>query len=38
MNVTLPFAEKWWAWLALFLLMVCLIISIWIIFKRKKML
>ena len=38
MNVTLPFADKWWAWLALFLLMVCLIISIWIIFKRKKML
>ena len=38
MNVTLPFAEKWWAWLALFLLMVCLIIGIWIIFKRKKML
>ncbi len=38
MNVTLPFADKWWAWLALFLLMVCLIISIWIIFKHKKML
>ena len=38
MNVTLPFADKWWAWLALFLLMACLVISIWIIFKRKKML
>ena len=38
MNVTLPFAEKWWAWLALFLLMACLVISIWIIFTRKKML
>ena len=38
MNVTLPFAEKWWAWLALFLLMAALVISIWIIFKRKKML
>ncbi|MBR5075764.1 MAG: magnesium and cobalt transport protein CorA [Bacteroidales bacterium] len=38
MNVTLPFAEKWWAWLALFLLMACLVVSIWIIFKRKKML
>ena len=38
MNVTLPFADKWWAWLALFLLMACLVVSIWIIFKRKKML
>ena len=38
MNVTLPFAEKWWAWLALFLLMAALVVSIWIIFKRKKML
>ena len=38
MNVTLPFAEKWWAWLALFLLMACLVVSIWIIFKRKIML
>ena len=38
MNVTLPFAEKWWAWLALFGLMATLVISIWIIFKRKKML
>ena len=38
MNVTRPFAEKWWAWLALFLLMAALVVSIWIIFKRKKML
>ena len=38
MNVTLPFADKWWAWLALFLLMAGLVVSIWIIFKRKKML
>ena len=38
MNVTLPFAEKWWAWLAIFVLMACLAVAIWIIFKRKKML
>ena len=38
MNVTLPFAEKWWAWLAIALLMVMLIVGIWFIFKRKKML
>jgi magnesium transporter len=38
MNVSLPFADKWWAWLVLFLLMTCLVVSIWIIFKRKKML
>jgi magnesium transporter len=38
MNVTLPFAERWWAWLALFLLMAALAISFWIVFKRKKML
>ncbi|MBR4809410.1 MAG: magnesium and cobalt transport protein CorA [Bacteroidales bacterium] len=38
MNVTLPFAEKWWAWLAIALLMVMLVVGIWFIFKRKKML
>lgn len=38
MNVTLPFAQKWWAWLAIFILMACLAGAIWIIFKRKKML
>ena len=38
MNVTLPFAEKWWAWLAIALLMVLLVVGIWFIFKRKKML
>ncbi|MBR4826841.1 MAG: magnesium and cobalt transport protein CorA [Bacteroidales bacterium] len=38
MNVTLPFAEKWWAWLAIALLMALLIFGIWFIFKRKKML
>lgn len=38
MNVTLPFAEKWWAWLAIAALMLLLIFGIWFIFKRKKML
>ena len=38
MNVTLPFAQKWWAWIAIAGLMAMLVISIWIIFKRKKML
>ena len=38
MNVTLPFAEKWWAWLAIALLMVMLIVGIWMVFKHKKML
>ena len=38
MNVTLPFAEKWWAWLVIFILMAVLAVSIWIIVRRKKML
>ena len=38
MNVTLPLADKWWAWLAIALLMVFLIVGIWMIFKHKKML
>ena len=38
MNVTLPFAEKWWAWLAIAAVMALLIFGIWFIFKRKKML
>jgi magnesium transporter len=38
MNVTLPLAGKWWAWLAIFILMACLAVAIWIIFKRKRML
>ena len=38
MNVTLPFAQKWWAWIAIAGVMVMLVISIWIIFKRTKML
>ena len=38
MNVTLPFAQKWWAWIAIAGVMVMLVISIFVIFKRKKML
>jgi magnesium transporter len=38
MNVKLPIAEHWWAWLAILGLMLMLIIGLWIIFRRKKML
>ena len=38
MNVTLPFAGHWWAWIAILALMIVLMISIWLIFRRKKML
>ena len=38
MNVKLPIAEYWWAWLAILGLMLTLIIGFWIIFRRKKML
>ena len=38
MNVTLPFADKWWAWISIAALMILLIVSIWLIFKHKKML
>ena len=38
MNVSLPFAASWWAWLAILLLMVALVVGIWVVFKRKKML
>lgn len=38
MNVSLPFSGKWWTWIAILLLMVLLILGIWYIFKRKKML
>lgn len=37
MNVTLPFAEKWWAWIAIAALMVVLVVGIYLIFKHKKM-
>ena len=38
MNVTLPLADKWWAWLFIAGLMVLVIIAIWIVFRHKKML
>ena len=38
MNVSLPFAGRWWASLALFVMMVVLVAVIFIVFKRKKML
>jgi len=38
MNVSLPFAGHWWAWIAIVLVMVMLVVGIWIIFKRRKML
>ena len=38
MNVKLPFADHWWAWIAILALMSALIFSIWFIFRRKKML
>ena len=38
MNVKLPIAEYWWAWLAILGLMLMLIIGLWVIFRRKKML
>ena len=38
MNVKLPIAEYWWAWIAILALMVLLIGGLWFIFRRKKML
>ena len=38
MNVGLPLAEKWWAWIGILVLMLLLVVGIWIFFKRKKML
>lgn len=38
MNVALPLAEQWWAWIGIGALMVLLIVGIWLIFKYKKML
>lgn len=37
MNVTLPLAEKWWAWIGIIVLMLLLVVGIWIIFRRRKM-
>ena len=38
MNVKLPIADYWWAWIAILGLMVLLIGGLWFIFRRKKML
>ena len=38
MNVKLPIADYWWAWLAILGVMLMLIIGLWITFRRKKML
>ncbi len=38
MNVKLPIAEFWWAWIAILALMVLLIAGLWYIFRKKKML
>ena len=38
MNVTLPFAEKGWAWGAIVLLMAVFVAAIFYVFKRKKLL
>ena len=37
MNVQLPFAGRWWAWISILALMTALILGIWLIFRRKKM-
>ncbi len=38
MNVELPIATYWWAWIAILALMVLLIGGLWFIFRWKKML
>ena len=38
MNVKLPIADYWWAWIAILALMVLLVAGLWITFRRKKML
>jgi len=38
MNVKLPFAGLWWAWILILLVMALLLFGVWLIFKRKKML
>ena len=38
MNVKLPIAEYWWAWMVILGLMILLIGGLWFIFRRKKML
>lgn len=38
MNVELPFAQRWWAWVAILAVMLVMVAGFWILFKRKKML
>jgi len=38
MNVTLPFADKGWAWMGVVGLMIVFVLAIWYVFKRRKML
>ena len=38
MNVTLPLADKPWAWGGITLLMILLVVAIWLFFRRKRML
>lgn len=38
MNVALPFAQSWWAWIAILAVMAMLLLGVWLVFKRKKML
>ena len=38
MNVKLPLAGQWWAWIGILSLMVVLVLAIWFVFRHKKML
>ena len=38
MNVKLPLADKWWAWTAIAAAMLCLILGLWFLFRKRKML
>lgn len=38
MNVQLPFASLWWAWILIVGLMLLIVAGAWVVFKRKKML
>ncbi|MCQ2182015.1 MAG: LPXTG cell wall anchor domain-containing protein [Bacteroidales bacterium] len=38
MNVNLPLASNWWAWIGILGVMVLLVLGIWFFFKKKRML
>ena len=38
MNVQLPIADKWWAWMLILGFMGLLVLVLWLIFKKRKML